>query len=86
MVRFDREMQMATEEEQWKWCIVFSTFRTTSQPFCVTRPFQHTEDEFQIMVTWMMEEDKNLGSVMILMSLLELLSSSLEVNVADGCP
>ena len=51
MVMFDREMQMATEEEQWKWFILFSVFGTTSQPPYVTRPFQHTEDKFQIMIT-----------------------------------
>ena len=59
MFRFDRKVWMAAEDKQWKWSSLFCAFSTSPEPACMTRPFQHTEEEFQILLAWMAEEGKN---------------------------
>ena len=50
MLRCDKEVRMVTEDDQWKWFIIFFTCSMSPKPPYVIRPLQHTEEEFQILL------------------------------------
>ena len=52
-------MQMTAGDKEWNLFILFYTFSTNVEPHCVTRLFQHTEEEVYVLVVWIMENDKN---------------------------
>ena len=60
MFRFDRQVRMAAEDKQWKWSSLFCAFSTSPEPACMTRPFHHIEEEFQILLAWMAEQGINI--------------------------
>ena len=61
MARYDRLVRIEVEEEDWGWSPLFAEMMGGPQPPCLSRPYEHSEEEFQALLKWMEMEGKRMG-------------------------
>ncbi|KAG0569467.1 hypothetical protein KC19_6G092600 [Ceratodon purpureus] len=59
--RYDIKIRMQEEDEEWVWSPVFREFKCEPQPRCISRPYEHSEEEFEGLVKWMEMEGNRIG-------------------------
>ena len=61
MARYDIAVRMREEHIQWCWSPLFMDLIRAPPPTCISRPFEHSDEEFQGLLKWMEPEGKRVG-------------------------
>ncbi|KAG0625061.1 hypothetical protein M758_2G024800 [Ceratodon purpureus] len=58
---YDIKIRIEEEDEEWVWSPLFREFKCEPQPRCLSRPYEHSEDEFEGLVKWIEMEGGRIG-------------------------
>ena len=61
MAAYDLDLSLQAEQKEWAWSPLFSEFILVPLPPCLHRPFEHSEEEFQGLITWLQREGYAMG-------------------------
>ena len=63
MARYDQGIRIDEELTEWSWSPPFMDTIRVPTPCCVSRPYEHSEEEFQGLMKWMEREGERIGDV-----------------------